>query len=113
MRWGGIAILLFLIWHLLNFTIVRINVTGGENSDPYNLVVDSFSTWWLTVIYLLAMLALGLHLHHGTWSALQTLGLTNSARSRKLAKSTGLVVAVVIAGGFTLVPLFTLFGVIS
>ncbi|HMU35797.1 MAG TPA: succinate dehydrogenase, partial [Marmoricola sp.] len=88
-------------------------VSGGATTDPFNLLVDSFDVWWLTLIYLLAMLALGLHLHHGTWSALQTLGLTNSARSRKAAKTTGLIVAVVIAGGFMLVPLFTLFGVIS
>ena len=86
---------------------------GGATSDPYNLLVDSFSTWWLTVIYLVAMVALGMHLHHGTWSSLQTLGLTNSTRSRRLAKRAGWVVAIVIAGGFSLVPLFTLLGVIS
>jgi len=113
MRWGGVAILLFVIWHLINFTIGKVNVTGGANDDPFNLVVDSFSTWWLTVIYLLAMVALGLHLHHGTWSSMQTLGLTNTANSRKRAKAAGVVVAVVIAGGFSLVPLFTLLGVIS
>jgi len=113
MRWGGITILLFLVWHLLNFTIGKVNVTGGATDDPYNLLVDSFSTWWLTVIYLVAMVALGMHLHHGTWSSLQTLGMTNSPRSRAVAKRTGWVVAIVIAGGFALVPLFTLFGVIS
>lgn len=113
MRWGGVAILLFVIWHLINFTIGRVNVTGGSTNDPFNLLVDSFSTWWLTVIYLLAMVALGLHLHHGTWSSMQTLGLTNTAKSRKRAKAAGVVVAVVIAGGFALVPLFTLLGVIS
>ena len=113
MRWGGVALLLFIVWHLINFTIGKVNVSGGATTDPFNLLVDSFDVWWLTLIYLLAMLALGLHLHHGTWSALQTLGLTNSARSRKAAKTTGLIVAVVIAGGFMLVPLFTLFGVIS
>ena len=113
MRWGGVALLLFIVWHLINFTIGKVNVSGGATNDPYNLLVDSFDVWWLTLIYLLAMVALAMHLHHGTWSALQTLGLTNSARTRKAAKVTGVVVAVVIAGGFALVPLFTLFGVIS
>lgn len=115
MRWGGLTIFLFLVWHLLNFTIVKIDpkngTTGGDN--PYHLLVDSFSTWWITVIYLLAMLALAFHLHHGTWSSLQTLGWTNSATSRARAKAAGWVVAIVIAGGFSLVPLFTLFGVID
>ena len=55
MRWGGVTILLFLIWHLLNFTIGKVNVAGGPTNDPYNLLVDTFDTWWLTLIYLVAM----------------------------------------------------------
>jgi succinate dehydrogenase / fumarate reductase cytochrome b subunit len=113
MRWGGVAILLFLIWHLLNFTIGKVNVSGGPTDDPYDLLVDTFQVWWLTVIYLLAMVALGMHLRHGVWSAAQTLGLTNNARARRNAKVGGLLVAIVIAGGFSLVPIAVLFGVIS
>jgi succinate dehydrogenase / fumarate reductase cytochrome b subunit len=113
MRWGGITLLLFIIWHLMNFTIGKVNVKGGATDDPYNLVVDTFDTWWMTIIYLLAMVALGLHLHHGTWSACQTLGVTNTAASRARAKGLGVVLAVVIAGGFSLVPIFVLAGVIS
>ena len=113
MRWGGLALLLFVIWHLVNFTIGKVNVTGGPTDDPYNLLVDSFSTWWLTVIYLLAMVALGMHLRHGVWSAAQTLGVTNNARARRNARVGGVVAAVVIAGGFALVPIFILAGVIT
>jgi succinate dehydrogenase / fumarate reductase cytochrome b subunit len=113
MRWGGVTILLFVIWHLLNFTVGKVNVTGGATNDPYNLLVDSFGVWWLTLIYLVAMLALGLHLHHGTWSAAQTLGLTGTAASRRRAKAAGWVLAVVIAGGFSLVPLAVLSGIIT
>jgi succinate dehydrogenase / fumarate reductase cytochrome b subunit len=113
MRWGGLALLLFIVWHLINFTIGKVNVSGGATNDPYNLLVDTFDTWWLTVIYLIAMLALGLHLHHGTFSACQTLGFTNTLASRTRARVLGWIVAIVIAGGFSLVPLFTLFGVIE
>lgn len=113
MRWGGITILVFLIWHLLNFTIGKVNIQGGATNDPYNLVVDTFDVWWMTLIYLVAMAALGMHLHHGTWSAMQTLGLTNTANSRARAKAAGWVIAVVVAGGFSLVPIFTLLGVIT
>ncbi|NPC99051.1 succinate dehydrogenase cytochrome b subunit [Nocardioides sp. zg-DK7169] len=113
MRWGGLAILFFVIWHLIHFTIGKVNPAGGETNDPYNLMVESFDLWWMTLIYLAAMLALGMHLHHGTFSALQTLGFTNTATSRARARMAGWVVAVVIAGGFSLVPLFTLFGVIT
>lgn len=113
MRWGGITLLLFIVWHLLNFTIGKVNVSGGPTADPYNLVVDTFATWWMTIIYLVAMVALGFHLHHGVWSASQTLGWTNSAIARARAKALGVVVAVVIAGGFSLVPIFVLAGVIK
>ena len=113
MRWGGLTILLFLVWHLLNFTIGKVNVQGGSTNDPYNLLVDTFDTWWMTVIYLVAMFALAMHLHHGTWSAAQTLGLTNNARARRNAKALGWILAVVIAGGFSLVPIFVLAGVIT
>jgi len=113
MRWGGLALLLFVIWHLINFTIGKVNVTGGPTNDPYNLLVDSFSVWWLTLIYLLAMVALGMHLWHGVWSAAQTMGVTNNVRARRNAKVGGVVAAVVIAGGFALVPIFILAGVIT
>ena len=113
MRWGGVALLLFVVWHLLNFTIGKVNVQGGPTDDPYVLLVDSFETWWLTLIYLVAMVALAMHLRHGVWSAAQTLGLTNNARARRNANGLGVLLAVVIAGGFSLVPIFILFGVIS
>jgi succinate dehydrogenase cytochrome b subunit len=113
MRWGGLALLLFIVWHLLNFTVGKVNVAGGSTDDPYDLLVDSFQVWWLTLIYLLAMVALGMHLRHGVWSAAQTLGLTNNARARANAKALGAIVAVVIAGGFSLVPIFVLAGVID
>ena len=113
MRWGGVTLLLFIVWHLLNFSIGRVNPTGGPIDDPYNLLVDSFQTWWLTVIYLIAMVALAMHLHHGVWSSAQTLGLTNNAKARRNAKVLGAILAVVIAGGFSLVPIFVLAGVID
>ena len=113
MRWGGVTLLLFVVWHLLNFSIGKVNVTGGATDDPYVLLVDTFATWWLTLLYLLAMAMLGAHLHHGFWSACQTLGLTGTARARSLAKTVGVALAVIIVGGFSLVPLGVLVGIIE
>jgi succinate dehydrogenase / fumarate reductase cytochrome b subunit len=113
MRWGGVTLLLFIIWHLLNFTIGKVNVQGGSTNDSYNLLVDSFDTWWLTLIYLAAMTMLGAHLHHGTWSAMQTLGLTGTERSRAASKRVAFAVAFVVTVGFSLVPIFVLAGVIT
>jgi len=113
MRWGGATILLFVVWHLLNFTVGKVNPSGGPTDDPYELLVDTFDLWWMTLIYLVAMVALGMHLRHGLWSAAQTLGLTNNERARRNFRIAGIVLAVVVAGGFSLVPIFTVFGVIS
>ena len=113
MRWGGVTILVFLVWHLLNFTIGKVNPQGGATDDPYNLMVDTFDVWWLTVIYLVAMLALGAHLHHGIWSAAQTLGWTGTAAKRQRAKTVALVIALIVSVGFSLVPLGVLAGIIT
>lgn len=115
MLWGGLTLLIFIIWHLLHFTIAKINPNpdGTGSDNPYRLVVESFEVWWMALIYLAAMFALAMHLHHGTWSALQTLGFTGTARARARAKAAGWVVAIVIAGGFALVPLSVLFGIVK
>ena len=113
MRWGGVTLLLFIVWHLLNFTVGKVNVTGGPTNDPYNLLVDSFDTWWLTLIYLVAMAMLGAHLHHGIWSAVQTLGFAGNAAARAFWKKIAFSVALIISVGFSLVPIFVLVGVIS
>ena len=112
--WLGPAIcLLFIAWHLLNFTVGKVNPQGGPTDNPYNLMVDTFQVWWMTLIYLGAMVALAMHLRHGVWSAAQTLALTNNARARRNANVLGYGLATVVAGGFSLVPIFVLAGVIS
>ena len=113
MRWGGLALLLFVVWHLVHFTVPKVNVQGSGTDDPYYLLVDSFEVWWLTLIYLLAMVALAMHIRHGVWSAAQTLGLTNNLRARRNSNVLGVLLATVIAGGFSLVPIFVLAGVID
>lgn len=118
MRWGGVALLLFLVWHLIQFTVAKVNVNpdvaDAEIGDsPYALVVASFQVWWVVLVYLLALVALGLHLQHGVWSAAQTLGWTGSPRSRRAAMAVAYTVAVVTAVGFALPPLFILVGVVE
>ncbi len=114
MRWGGVALLLFVIFHILHLTTHTIN-PGGDPESPYRRMVNGFSpeNWWVSVVYLLAMAALAMHLRHGVWSAAQTLGLTNTATSRARWNVAGYVAALVIAGGFALVPLSILFGIVE
>ncbi|MGN6414397.1 succinate dehydrogenase cytochrome b subunit [Flexivirga sp.] len=115
MRWGGTFLLLFVIWHLLQFTIVKFNVGSGGNTtaithDPYELTVHAFNVWWVTLIYVLAMIALGMHLRHGIWSAAQTLGFTSTVRARTIANVVAVVVALIVAVGFVIPPLAIAFG---
>jgi succinate dehydrogenase / fumarate reductase cytochrome b subunit len=78
MRWGGVIIALFVVYHLAHFTWgwswVHPDFVAG---DPYHNFVAGFSVWWVSSIYIVAQLALGLHLYHGLWSIFQTLGWTN------------------------------------
>jgi succinate dehydrogenase / fumarate reductase cytochrome b subunit len=118
LRWGGLALLLFVVFHLIQFTIVKVNVNSGVSAaeigdSPYRLVVASFQVWWVVVIYLLALAALGLHLNHGVWSAAQTLGWTNSATARQHAKTAAAFLAALVVVGFALPPLAILFGVVE
>ncbi|MEW1954983.1 succinate dehydrogenase cytochrome b subunit [Terrabacter sp. NPDC080008] len=114
MRWGGVALLLFLVWHLLQFTILKINVGNEAAGDSAGkLVISSFQVWWVVLIYILALVALGLHLWHGVWSGAQTLGWTSSTKARRAAKTTGLVIALVVSVGFAIPPLAILFGIVK
>ncbi len=112
MRWGGVALLLFIVFHLLQFTTKTIQV-GGSFASPYQGVVAGFQVWWVTLIYVLAMVALGMHLRHGVWSASQTLGWTGTARSRRLANVSAVTIAIVVVVGFLLPPLSILVGLIK
>lgn len=111
MRWGGVVLLLFIIYHILDLSTLTLNPNGVEG-DVYQNVVADFSRWWITLIYILAMLALGIHIDHGFWSAALTLG-ANKPRTLVALKITARTLAVVLTVGFIIVPLFVLVGVVK
>ncbi|MEW2390444.1 succinate dehydrogenase [Streptomyces venezuelae] len=111
MRWGGVILGLFIVWHILDITTGTVH-PGFEEGKPYNNVVDTFSTWYGNVIYITAMLAMGMHVRHGLWSAAQTLGVGSRVRDRSLkAVANGL--ALVLTVGFVSVPVGVMTGVVS
>ena len=83
MRWGGVILGLFIVWHILDLTTLTVN-PRAEAGHPYENVVATFSTWYGNTVYIVAMLALGLHIRHGFWSAAQTLGAGSAGRDRAL-----------------------------
>ncbi|WP_326701304.1 succinate dehydrogenase [Streptomyces sp. NBC_01754] len=112
MRWGGVILALFILWHLLDLTTGTVHSGGFQEGHPYQNVVDTFSTWYGNVIYIVAMLAMGLHVQHGFWSAAQTLGVGSAARDRVL-KTLATLLAVVLTAGFVSVPVAVMTGLVS
>ncbi|MFE2022317.1 succinate dehydrogenase [Streptomyces sp. NPDC059499] len=112
MRWGGIILALFIVWHILDLTTGTVHTGGFQSGHPYQNVLDTFSTWYGNVIYIVAVLAMGLHVQHGFWSAAQTLGVGNATRDRVL-KTVANIFAVVLTVGFVSVPLAVMTGVVS
>lgn len=112
MRWGGIILALFIVWHILDLTTGTVHPGGFQAGHPYENVLDTFSTWYGNVIYIVAVLAMGLHVQHGFWSAAQTLGVGNATRDRVL-KTLANVLAVVLTVGFVSVPVAVMTGVVN
>jgi succinate dehydrogenase / fumarate reductase, cytochrome b subunit len=73
MRWGGVIILLFVIYHLLHLTWGTVH-PAFIPGDVYHNVVTGFQVWWVSLFYIAAQAALGFHLYHGLWSMFQSLG---------------------------------------
>jgi succinate dehydrogenase/fumarate reductase cytochrome b subunit len=74
MRWGGVLLAIFIVFHILQFTLGAVGFSPGQFKDlqVYENVVAGFSVWPVAVFYIVAMGALCLHLDHGIWSMLQT-----------------------------------------
>ena len=110
-RWGGLLILVFTVFHILHFTTLNI-FPEYRNIDVYSRLIVAFQKPWLTAFYVIAMLALGSHLYHGTWSSFRTLGLTR-ASSNPRNHTIAAVLAGVVTLGFIAVPLAIAFGVVK
>jgi len=109
-RWGGALILLFLIYHILHFT------TGTAHADfvelnPQHNVSTGFRNPLVAAVYLLAMLAVGLHLYHGVWSSGRSLGLSQPS-PRPLHRRVALVLAGFVWLGFTAIVIAGFLGLI-
>ena len=111
MRWSGVIVLVFLIYHLLHFT------TGAAHpdfvqGDVYHNVVTGFRAWPVALFYVVAMVLLGLHLRHGVWSLFQSLGVSHP-RYLALAQGAAAVIATIVVLGNVSFPLSVLFGLVG
>jgi succinate dehydrogenase / fumarate reductase cytochrome b subunit len=113
MRWGGVIILLFVIFHILDLTTGTLNPVG-DKQHPYANVVADFAPgrWYVTLFYTLSIVAVGFHLRHGIFSAVRTLG-QQTARGERIARLSALVLSVVLVVGYLSVPFAVLTGLVD
>lgn len=99
MKFGGVALLLFVLYHLAHFTFPGVAMASSYKHDAldvYSNVVHGFKVPWVTAIYVVAQVFLGMHLYHGAFSLFQTLGFNHPRYNEKLkflAQTLGVAVA--------------------
>lgn len=107
-RWGGVLLLVFLVYHILHMTLGIVH-PQFTHLDPYNNLRIGLRNPLVAGFYIVAMAALGLHLYHGTWAAMRTLSTVPSSQ-HPLKRRLAMVVAVLVALGFMIIPLAVLAG---
>jgi succinate dehydrogenase / fumarate reductase cytochrome b subunit len=114
MRWGGPIIALFVVYHVLHLTTGRLHPTAPhfEAHDVYNNVVLGFQVPWVSAVYLVAVSLVALHLYHGVWSMLQTVGAAHP-RYNRWRKVAAVIFAELVWAGMVSVPFAVLLGMIK
>jgi len=122
MIWTGVLTAVFLVYHLLHFTLHVTNPAisaglGGNvdalgRPDVFKMVVLSFKHVTIATVYIIAMVALALHLTHGAQSLFQTLGLNND-RSIEVFEKVGMIAAAFLFIGYVSIPIVVLVGILK
>jgi succinate dehydrogenase / fumarate reductase, cytochrome b subunit len=108
---GGVVLLAFIVFHLLHLTWGTVH-PRFVHLDPYGNIVRGFRSPWVVLAYVVGLLALGLHLAHGAWSSVRTLGVAGSG-PHPLRRPVALALAALIWLGFTIIPLAVYFGLVG
>lgn len=118
MRWGGVLLLAFIIFHLLHFTTRDVDPAGWAQRfdsagryDIYGNIVASFRIWWVSAVYIAAMGILALHMWHGVWSFGRSLGVAQPSPN-PLRRRIAPIVALGLFIGFSIVPIAVMAGLI-
>ena len=110
MRWGGVIVLFFIIYHLLHLTTGHAH-PNFVRDDPYYNVVSGFQVWWVAAAYIIANVALGFHLFHGLWSMFASVGWVHP-KFNSWRRNFATAFAVIITAGNVSFPLAVLAGVV-
>lgn len=103
MRWGGVLLALFVVYHLMHFTFgTRAVHPQFVPGDVYHNFITGFQNPLVSAFYILAMLALGLHVYHGAWSMLQTVGVTQPWLDRARYGLAAAIAAIIVIGNVSM-----------
>lgn len=111
MRWSGVVVLVFVVYHILHFTTGTVHPDFVEGAVTRNFVIG-LRVVWVAAFYMVATLLLGLHLYHGVWSMLQTLGLSHPRYDALRKRAAAAFAAIVVIGNLSF-PLAVLTGVVK
>lgn len=112
MRWGGVALIMLIVFHLLHFTTATIT-TGFTSDDlPYQRMVSSFQQPWVVVLYLIFVAIVASHVGHGFWSAFQSLGWVRKGTRKFMVYLSGVIAAIIFVM-FMLPPFFIAIGAVN
>jgi succinate dehydrogenase / fumarate reductase, cytochrome b subunit len=118
MIWTGLAIALFMIYHLLHFTLHVTNpaISSGVDAlgrpDVFKMITLSFQNILISGAYIAALIALGLHIYHGAQSIVQTFGL-NSDKTLPCVENAGRGIAILLFLGYVSIPFAIIAGLLS
>ena len=116
MRWTGIIVLAYLVWHLLDLTFGTVNAIGTDGEfvrgEVYNNVVRSLDRPLVAAFYVVANILLGIHLFHGAWSFFQSLGW-NNPRFNAWRRGFAVGIATVVVVGNVSFPVAVLAGIVK
>jgi succinate dehydrogenase / fumarate reductase cytochrome b subunit len=112
MRVGGVLLAIFILLHILHFTTLTLQPAPMIPGDVYANALASFRIWWVTLAYVIAMIFLGLHLYHGLWSSVRTLGFERG-RLDPFKRPVAMALAFILWAGFTIVPVAVYFHLVQ
>ena len=116
MRWTGIIVLAYLVWHLLDLTFGTVNAIGTDGEfvrgEVFNNVVRSLDRPLVAAFYIVANILLGIHLFHGAWSFFQSLGW-NNPRFNAWRRGFAVGIATVVVVGNVSFPVAVLAGIVK
>lgn len=107
MYWSGPILLLFVVYHLLHFTILP-----AHPGEVYRNVVEGFQNPWIAGVYIVGNIALGFHIFHGIFSATQTLG-ANHPRFNSYRRDAAVAISAAITLGNLSFPISVLAGFVT